>query len=217
MITNIFFDLDGTLTDSQEGIRKCLQYALEKLDCPYPAGFEDNSFIGPPLRVTFKKLFHTEDEALIEKAIEIYRERFSTIGLFENKVYPDIPEMLSALHSKSLKLYVVTSKAKIYADRIIEHFGLSPWFTGIYGPELGGRFENKADLIKHILDERALSRADAVMIGDRKEDIIAGKTNGIKTIGVTYGYGSLREIKDALPDYVCNSPMEIQKLLIGKS
>jgi phosphoglycolate phosphatase len=217
MITNIFFDLDGTLTDSQEGIRKCLQYALEKLDCPYPAEFEDNSFIGPPLRVTFKKLFHTEDEALIEKAIEIYRERFSTIGLFENKVYPDIPEMLSVLHSKSLKLYVVTSKAKIYADRIIEHFGLSPWFTGIYGPELGGRFENKADLIKHILDERALSRADAVMIGDRKEDIIAGKTNGIKTIGVTYGYGSLREIKDALPDYVCNSPPEIQKLLIGKS
>ena len=216
MLKHIFFDLDGTLTDSQEGIIKCMQYALEKLNCPFPAEFEATNIIGPPLRDTFKKLFHTEDEALIEKAVATYRERFSTVGLFENKVYPDIAEMLSALHENSHQLYVVTSKARIYANRIIDHFALSQWFTGIYGSELGGRFDNKADLIKHVLNERKIDTTEAVMVGDKKEDIIAGKTNGIKTIGVTYGYGSQREITDAKPDYICNSPREIQTLLIGK-
>lgn len=213
MLTNVFFDLDGTLTDSKEGIVKCMHYALDKLNCPCPAEFEDDSFIGPPLRVTFKKLFNTDDEVLIEKAVAIYRERFSTVGLFENKVYPGIPEMLSSLHKKSFKLYVVTSKAKIYADRIIDHFQLSPWFNAVYGSELGGRFDNKADLIAFILDNRKLSISETVMVGDKKEDIIAGKTNRIRTIGVTYGYGTKGEISDAAPDYICSSPFEIQKTI----
>ena len=214
MLTNIFFDLDGTLTDSKEGIVKCMHYALDKLNCPCPAEFEDDRFIGPPLRVTFKKFFNTDDEILIEKAVSLYRERFSTIGLFENKVYPGIPEMLSSLHKKSFKLYVVTSKAKIYADRIIGHFQLSTWFNDVYGSDLGGRFDNKADLITFILNNRKLRVEETVMIGDKKEDIMAGKANRTRTIGVTYGYGTKGEIKDSAPDYICNSPQEIQTLLI---
>jgi phosphoglycolate phosphatase len=214
MLTNIFFDLDGTLTDSKEGIVKCMHYALDKLNCPCPAEFEDDRFIGPPLRVTFKKFFNTDDEILIEKAVSLYRERFSTIGLFENKVYPGIPEMLSSLHKKSFKLYVVTSKAKIYADRIIGHFQLSTWFNDVYGSDLGGRFDNKADLITFILNNRKLRVEETVMIGDKKEDIMAGKANRTRTIGVTYGYGTKGEIKDSAPDYICNSPQEIQMLLI---
>ena len=216
MLTNVLFDLDGTLTDSKDGIIKCMHYALDKLDCKYPAEFEDDSFIGPPLRITFKKLFNTNDEALIEKAVALYRERFSTVGLFENKVYPGIPEMLSSLHKKSFKLYVVTSKAKIYADRIIDHFQLSPWFNDVYGSELGGRFDNKADLITFILNNRKLRVEETVMIGDKKEDIMAGKANRTKTIGVTYGYGSLQEISDTAPDYICGSPAEIEKLVMSE-
>jgi phosphoglycolate phosphatase len=214
MLTNIFFDLDGTLTDSKEGIVKCMHYALDKLNCPCPAEFEDDRFIGPPLRVTFKKFFNTDDEILIEKAVSLYRERFSTIGLFENKVYPGIPEMLSSLHKKSFKLYVVTSKAKIYADRIIGHFQLSTWFNDVYGSDLGGRFDNKADLITFILNNRKLRVEETVMIGDKKEDIMAGKANRTRTIGVTYGYGTKGEISDAAPDYICGSPQEIQKLVM---
>jgi phosphoglycolate phosphatase len=214
MISNIFFDLDGTLTDSKEGIIKCYQYALGKLNYAYQSEILENSVIGPPLRVTFRRFLNTNDEALIENAVAIYRERFSTIGLFENKVYPGIPEMLSSLHKKSFKLYVVTSKAKIYADRIIEHFQLSTWFNDVYGSDLGGRFDNKADLITFILNNRKLRVEETVMIGDKKEDIMAGKANRTRTIGVTYGYGTKGEISDAAPDYICGSPSEIQKLVM---
>ncbi|HJX35966.1 MAG TPA: HAD hydrolase-like protein, partial [Dehalococcoidales bacterium] len=96
MLANIFFDLDGTLTDSKEGIIKCIDYALDKLDHPVPEGFNVNDCLGPPLRLSFRRLLNSNDETLIERAVAIYRERFSTIGLFENKVYPQIPELLSA-------------------------------------------------------------------------------------------------------------------------
>jgi phosphoglycolate phosphatase len=214
MLSNVLFDLDGTLTDSKEGIVKCYRYALDKLNCPYNVELKDDSVIGPPLRVIFRKILGSSDEVLIEKAVAIYRERFSTVGLFENKVYPGIPALLSSLHKKSFKMYVVTSKAKIYADRIIEHFHLSPFFSDIYGSELGGRFDNKADLIMFVLSNRNFTAEETIMVGDKREDVLAGKTNRIRTIGVTYGYGSQREIMDAAPDFVCNSPQEIQKLLI---
>jgi phosphoglycolate phosphatase len=210
MLSNIFFDLDGTLTDSKEGIVKCLHYSMNKLGRLLPDTFEVNDFIGPSLRVTFKKLLGSDDEVLIEKAVAIYQERFSTVGLFENKVYPGIPALLSSLHKKSFKMYVVTSKAKIYADRIIEHFHLSPFLSDIYGSELGGRFDNKANLVEFILSNRMMSAEETI-----KEDIIAGKINRIRTIGVTYGYGSQQEITDAAPDYICGSPSEIQKLLVS--
>ena len=215
MLSNIFFDLDGTLTDSKEGIIKCIDYALEKLGYPVPKGFNINDCLGPPLRVSFRRLLNSNDEVLIERAVATYRERFSTIGLFENKVYPGIPELLSALHEKSLKLYVVTSKPKIFAGRIMEHFQLAHRFDAIYGTELNGRFDNKADLIEFILQNRKLRAEETVMIGDKREDIVAGKANLTRTIGVTYGYGSLQEITEAAPDGICGSPSEIQKLIMG--
>ena len=179
MLSNIFFDLDRTLTDSKEGIVKCLHYSMNKLGRPLPDTFEVNDFIGPSLRVTFKKLLGSDDEVLIEKAVAIYQERFSTVGLFENKVYPGIPALLSSLHKKSFEMSVVTSKAKIYADRIIEHFHLSPFLSDIYGSELGGRLDNKANLVEFILSNRMMSAEETI-----KEDIIAGKINRIRTIGV---------------------------------
>ena len=215
MLSNIFFDLDGTLTDSKEGIVNCIYYALEKLGYPVSEGFNVNDCLGPPLRISFRRLLNSNDEALVERAVAIYRERFSTIGLFENKVYPGIPELLSALHENSLKLYVVTTKPKVFAGRIMEHFQLAHRFDAIYGTELNGRFDNKADLIEFILQNRKLRAEETVMIGDKREDIVAGKANRTKTIGVTYGYGSLQEITEAAPDGICGSPSEIQKLIMG--
>jgi phosphoglycolate phosphatase len=215
MLTNIFFDLDGTLTDSKEGIVKCFHYSMNKLGRSLTDVPEVNDFIGPSLRVTFRKLLGSDDERLIEKAVAIYRERFSTVGLFENKVYPGIPEVLSALHKNSLKLYVATSKMKLYADRILEHFQLAPWFSGVFGSELEGRFDDKAELIEFIMSGLKLAAGETIMVGDRREDITAGKANRIRTIGVTYGYGSQMEIIDAAPDFTCGSPSEIQSTIMS--
>jgi phosphoglycolate phosphatase len=216
MRSNIFFDLDGTLTDSKEGIIKCIDYALEKLGYAVPEGFSVNDCLGPPLRLSFRRLLNTNDEALIEQAVAIYRERFSTIGLFENQVYPGIPELLSALRENDFKLYVVTTKPKVFAGRIIEHFQLAHRFEAIYGTELNGQFDNKADLIEFILKTRLLRGEETMMVGDKREDIVAGKANRTGTIGVTYGYGSLEEITEAAPNVTCGSPEEIGQIIMGK-
>jgi phosphoglycolate phosphatase len=215
MLSNIFFDLDGTLTDSKEGIVNCIYYALEKLGYPVPEAFNVNDCLGPPLRLSFRRLLKTNDEALIERAVEIYRERFSTIGCFENRVYPGIPELLSALRENDFKLYVVTTKPRVFAERIIEHFQLAQRFVAIYGTELNGQFDNKADLIEFILKARQLRAEETVMVGDKREDITAGQANRTGTIGVTYGYGTRREITEAAPDDICGSPEEIGQIIMG--
>ncbi|MGA9694877.1 MAG: HAD hydrolase-like protein [Dehalococcoidales bacterium] len=215
MLSNIFFDLDGTLTDSKEGIVNCIYYALEKLGYPVPEAFNVNDCLGPPLRLSFRRLLKTNDEALIERAVEIYRERFSTIGLFENRVYPGIPELLSALRENDFKLYVVTTKPRVFAERIIEHFQLAQRFVAIYGTELNGQFDNKADLIEFILKAKQLRAEETVMVGDKREDITAGQANRTGTIGVTYGYGTRREITEAAPDDICGSPEEIGQVIMG--
>ncbi|MBI2850497.1 MAG: HAD hydrolase-like protein [Chloroflexi bacterium] len=215
MLSNVFFDLDGTLTDPEEGIAKCLRYSLERLGRLYPGELEAKDFIGPPLRSTFEKLLCSDEKPLIEKAVSLYRERFSTVGLFENAVYPGIEDLLSTLYKNSFRLYIVTTKPKIYADRIIEYFRLARWFSDIFGTELDGRFDNKAELIEFILAHLKLAPEETVMVGDRREDIVAGKANRIKTVGVTYGFGSEQEIIDSTPDYVCSSPPEIRETIMS--
>jgi phosphoglycolate phosphatase len=215
MIKNVFFDLDGTLTDPKEGIVKCIQYSLTGFGNPSLADSELQKFIGPPLRATFKTLLGSADESLIEQAVSLYRERFSEIGIFENMVYPGIVDLLSALHERSIALYVVTSKPKIYAEMIINHFQLKRWFNGIYGPEMDGYLDNKSELVGFMLSDRKINPADVVIVGDRKEDIVAGKSNGIITIGVTYGFGDKQEIIESCPDYICNSPSDIYTAVLA--
>jgi phosphoglycolate phosphatase len=215
VLTNVFFDLDGTLTDSQEGITKCIQYSLKCLGREYPSENELKDYIGIPLRSIFETLLSSSEQPLIEKAVDLYRERFSTTGLFENKVYPGITGLLSTLHENSFKLYIVTSKAKIYADRIAEHFLLARWFSGVFGADLDGSYGNKAELIEYIFNHLNLLPGETIMVGDRQEDVAAGKKNHSGTIGVTYGFGSKQEIIDSEPDYICASPMEIQTTILN--
>jgi phosphoglycolate phosphatase len=215
VLSNVFFDLDGTLTDPKEGIIKCFQYSLNKLGLPYSDELEVSECIGPPLRATFRKLLGTNDEFVIEKAVNLYRERFGKYGLFENILYPGILDLLATLHENSLRLYVVTTKPKIFADRIVEHFQLDQWFSDIFGTDLNGRFDDKGEHIEFILNHLKLAQEETVMIGDRRVDILAGKMNHLRTIGVTYGYGSKQEIIDSTPDHICDSPSEIQIIIMN--
>jgi phosphoglycolate phosphatase len=212
-ISTLFFDLDGTLADPREGMTKCHQHALARLGRPKPPQSELLQYIGPSLRWAFPRLLATDDPELIEAAVGYYRERYSTVGLFEQEIYPGIPELLHSLHDEDFALYVVTSKPRIFAKRILSHFGLAEYFVEVFGPELDGRFDDKTELIAHIFTQIACPPRQAVMIGDRASDIIAGKTNGTHTLAVTYGFGSIDELASTAPDCICHNPAEIHQAL----
>ena len=207
--TALFFDLDGTLTDPLVGIATSVQHALAGLGGRDRTHAELAAYIGPPLRGTFGMLLETEDPLVIEQAMGLYRERYGVVGLFENEVYPDVPTMLAELHTAGYALYIATGKPRIYAQKIVEHFGLDRFFAGVYGSELDGRFDNKAELLEYMIEHEGISAANAVMIGDRSHDIIAARANGIRSIGITYGYGSREELTDAGADLILGSPREI--------
>jgi phosphoglycolate phosphatase len=147
---NLLFDLDGTLTDPFTGITKCISYALNMLDRKLPPGESLRWCIGPPLKDSFAKLLASDDDALTERAVAFYRERFGTVGLFENEVYDGIPEVLEALQKNGHTLYVATSKPVVYAKRIIDHFGLHRYFKWIFGSELDGTRSDKTYPAKRI-------------------------------------------------------------------
>lgn len=215
MLKNVLFDLDGTLTDPTEGIVRCIKYALDQLHRPCPDEIELRSFIGVSIHPTFENLLNSVEKNLVQKAIDIFRERYSKVGLFENEIYPGITELLTFLHRNLYKLYVVTVKPQVYADRIVRHFPLGQWFNGVFGPELDEYYPDKTRLIASILTNLGLVPEETVIIGDRREDIIAGKTNATVTIGVTYGYGSKEEIIGAAPEYICRNTREIQQAIMN--
>jgi len=201
-VMNLLFDLDGTLTDPFEGITKCIAHALVKLGRPAPPHESLRWCIGPPLKNSLAKLLASDDDQLAEKALAIYRERFGSVGLFENEVYKDIPEVLGVLKEMGHTLYVATSKPAVYAERIVNHFGLRGYFRDIYGSELDGTRTDKTSLISHILQKESISSNGTFMIGDRKHDMIAAKANGVSGLGVLWGYGTREEL-EASGAYAC--------------
>jgi phosphoglycolate phosphatase len=212
-IKNVLFDLDGTLTDPIEGMLRCFHYALERMNRPLPTRAELQSHIGPPLRGTFSLILKTGDERVVEQAVDLYRERFFAKGMFENEVFEGVPQMLFLLRASSKRLFVATSKVQTYAERILSHFDLSAYFSGIYGSEMDGRLSDKADLIRHILECESLLPAETLMVGDRKYDIAGAKANGCLAAGVSYGYGSMEELREAGADCLCSTPLEVAKLV----
>jgi phosphoglycolate phosphatase len=204
----IFFDLDGTLTDPKVGITRSIQYALQRLDHPtIPTADELTWCIGPPLRTSFVQLLGGEHAA--DRAVALYRERFSDIGLYENGVYDGIDEVLTSLGASGHRLFVATSKAHVFADRIIDHFGLRRHFEGVFGAELDGTRVDKSDLLGYALKQASADPARTLMIGDRSHDMIGAKNNGINGIGVLYGYGSRDELLQAGARHVCATPAAI--------
>ena len=204
----IYFDLDGTLTDPKPGITRSIRYALQKLDHPtMPTEDELTWCIGPPLRASFVRLLGAETSA--DLAVSYYRERFSDIGLYENRVYEGIGEVLTTLRASGHRLFVATSKAHVFADRIIDHFGLRDHFEYVFGAELDGTRADKSDLLEYALKQAAVDPAKTLMIGDRSHDMVGAKNNGMKGIGVLYGYGTPEELTGAGALHLCATPQAI--------
>lgn len=209
MTWNILFDLDGTLTDPGPGITRCIAYALAGLGREIPSEEELCSFIGPPLQTTFHALLNEApgEVALTNQAIALYRERFVPIGMYENAVYPGIPELLAQLHADGCKLYVATSKPAVFAKEIVRHFGLDSYFIGVYGSELSGERVHKPELIAYLLAQENIDPETAIMIGDRKHDMIGATACSLHAaVGVTYGYGGADELRAAEASVLCDSP-----------
>jgi phosphoglycolate phosphatase len=203
----IFFDLDGTLTDPKPGITRSIQYALDKLGQPtIPAEDELTWCIGPPLRASFVKLL---GEGSADLAVAHYRERFSDIGLYENAVYAGVEDVLTALRQSGHRLFVATSKAHVYATHIIDHFDLRQYFERVFGSELDGTRADKSDLLAYALKTTSVDSSRATMIGDRSHDMIGARNNGIRCIGVLYGYGSEQELTAAGAACLCATPKAV--------
>ena len=206
-IDTVLLDLDGTLTDPKRGITQCIAHALSQMGAKVPSTNDMLFAIGPPLRHSFATLLNTNDTATIERAMALYRERFATIGLFENEVYAGVPDMLATLRSVGLRLILATAKPHVYATRILAHFALDAPLAAVYGPELDGRLQNKSDLLAHLFAIEKLAPSHAVMVGDRAHDIDAAHANGCRAIGVTWGYGGRDELKGA--NVLCHAPAEL--------
>lgn len=207
----ILFDLDGTLTDSGEGIINCAAVALEHFGLPVPSREEMRVFVGPPLHETFQKFGVRADQA--DEAVQVYRARYIPIGKFENTPYPGIREMLEALKKAGHRLYVATSKPEVTSVEILEHFDLAKYFDRICGASMDLSRNSKEAVIAYLLAENG--KADnMVMVGDTKFDVIGAKAHGIPTIGVAWGYGEVRDMEEAGAAAIAYTTEELLQMLM---
>lgn len=209
----VLFDLDGTVTDPEEGITKSVQYALQHFSIEVQERRELYKFIGPPLKDSFMEFYgFTEQQA--GEALLKYRERFEVTGWRENVVYDGMEKLLRHLRSRGKRIMLATSKPEVFAEQILVYFGLRDYFDFVGGASLDGRRNYKADVIRYVLDANGISsREKAVMVGDRKFDILGAKEFGLETVGVLYGYGDREELTTAGADHLVESVAELEALL----
>lgn len=205
----ILFDLDGTLTDSAEGIMNCAEYALNAMGITEPDRSRLLRFIGPPLVDSFMDFYGMSREDAL-KAVALYRERFPVKGIFENRVYEGIPEALDMLKKAGKRLAVATSKPEVYAKRILEHFELAEYFEVVTGAELSGERNAKSEVIEECL--KRLGNPDkgtVLMVGDRKHDVIGAKACGVDCAGVKFGYAEENELENAGAICTFDTPIQL--------
>lgn len=207
------FDLDGTLTDPAPGITNCIMYALRKFGITPPPREELYKLIGPPLLYSFRESFGlSENDA--ELALSYYRERFSDVGLFENEMYSGIKELLSDLFLSGTKVILATSKPDVYSKRILEHFDIDRYFYFLAANTLDESRPEKSDVIAYAMESCKINAPhEAVMVGDRKYDILGGKQFGLRTVGVSYGFGGREELEKAGADEIADTAEELHLIL----
>ena len=215
MFKHVLFDLDGTLTRSHVGILRSVEYALNREGESTVDRLRQEVVIGPPLMYTFTHTYgFSTDKA--RRLYDYFQERYGTVGLFENEPYAGIVDLLHDLQEQGIRAYVATSKPQIHAEAICEHFGMRPYITKISGAVLGG-LEDKAKIMASVLDAlTAEERRQAVMVGDRKFDVIGAKTCGVPCIGVGYGYGNDAERAEFPPRYYARDVKELRNILLGE-
>ncbi len=219
MFQNLLFDLDGTLTNSAEGITKCVQYALADQGIAAPDLKQLEVFIGPPLRSSFMKYYGmTKEQA--EAGVAKYRERYTDVGIWENSIYPGMMELLAQLKTDGRRLGMATAKPEVFALRIASRFGFDQYLQDITGCSLDGTMDKKSMVVAAALQKWQLAtsaqRAGCVLIGDRREDVLAAHANGIACIGAGFGFGSYEELHEAGADYYVRDVAELTRLLTQK-
>jgi phosphoglycolate phosphatase len=208
----VLFDLDGTLIDSEIGIVASIEYALTKLGAAIPARAVLRTWIGPPLRATFPTVLG-DDPEIIERAVTLYRERFADVGWREHAVYPGIADAVNALAGYGMTLAVVTSKPDLYAGRIVASLPFGQCFARVYSVHAGSANTEKAEMIADALADFAVAPHNTVMIGDRHFDIAGARKNGVRGIGVSWGFGSIEELTEAGAHALAHAPQELAHLL----
>ncbi|MGN0689732.1 MAG: HAD hydrolase-like protein [Oscillospiraceae bacterium] len=209
---NILFDLDGTLTDSKDGIIRSLQYALQYY------GIEEKAenlgkFLGPPAHIAFQEYYGFSEQKAFD-ATKKFRERYADKGIFENRLYDGIDELLIKLYDEGKRLCVATSKPIVHTEKILEYFDIRKYFDIVVGSDLEGKFCNKSDIISEVLKKCGNDRENSVMVGDRKYDILGAKENEIKSVAVLYGYGNMEEFVLAGADFIAESVEKISDFVL---
>lgn len=217
MFKNILFDLDGTIANSSEGITKCAQYGLAALGIDVPDLTQLYVVIGPPLRATYMKYWGlTEEQA--ELGVEKYRERYHNIGIYEQYIFPGMEDLLKELSQTDKKVGLCTGKPEVYARRIVDHFHLADYLQDISGSTLDGKMDNKSTVVAKSLKNFNITsdeeKACTYLVGDRKEDILAAHANGIKAIGVRFGFAVEGELEEAGADIIVDTVEDLHNLLL---
>jgi phosphoglycolate phosphatase len=211
----ILFDLDGTLTDSKPGITRCVQHALAEMGVIVDDLDVLTPFVGPPLRESFARYYGFDDEQS-QRAIACYRERFARVGLFENAVYPGVPELLDSLQGAGMTLAIASAKPAPFVEQILEHFALRSYFMVVAGASLDHTRATKDAVIAHALQELGPDPAHRlIMVGDREHDILGARSHGIETVAVGYGYGTREELTAAAPLSIVDSVPELGEWLLA--
>lgn len=208
----VLLDLDGTLIDSEQGITASIEHALRTLGAPIPPREALREWIGPPLRASFPQLLGA-DPARTEQAVALYRERFDAVGWREHAVYAGIAEVVMQIAAQGAQLAVVTTKVAPYAQRIVDHLPFGTCFQATYSPAQGSAHSEKATMIAQALRDFSCAAHDAVMIGDRRFDIEGAHANHVRAIGVSWGFGSIAELRAAQADVIADEPAQLPALL----
>lgn len=209
----ILFDLDGTITDSNVGITKSVQYALKHFNIIVDDLASLYGFIGPPLKESFIKLYNFDDTKAM-KAVSEYRKYYNETGIYENILYNGIRELLQKLTNDNKTIILATSKPAFYAEKILRYFKIDNFFLSICGSELDGTRSDKSEVIHYALRQNDINDLnDVIMIGDREHDIVGAKKNGITSVGVLYGYGDYNELSKAGANYIAKDVSELLKFL----
>ena len=212
----ILFDLDGTLTDPGEGITNAVAHALRRFGLPVPEREKLYPFIGPPLTDSFMKYYGLSPEEA-DQAVIYYREHFRDIGIFENEVYPGIPEMLQSLVDGGKKLALATSKPEEFAKRIMDRFDLAKYFSFIGGAEFQGTRTRKGAVIAYVLESCGITdKSRVLMVGDREHDVLGARENGLPCMGVLFGYGDLEELENAGAALIAETVAEVGQLILAE-
>lgn len=211
----ILFDLDGTITDPKIGITKSFQYALQHFGIQVDNLDALEPVIGPPLKKSFSEFYHLPEEQ-IESAIEKYRERFSTVGLYENEIYDGMENLLKELSEADYILEIASSKPTVFVEKICEHFKIKQYFTHIVGSFLDGRRGEKEEVVEEAMRLSKATPDHIIMVGDRIYDVIGAHKKGIAVIGVSYGYGGRQELEEAGADVIVDTVAQLREELLGR-